>query len=480
MQPEELIELVKKIQKSRCETRTIEIKSAGSGCPKRLYDTLSSFSNQDDGGIIVFGVDEESGYSVTGVYDPQDLQKQINNQCKEMEPVVRALITTAETEGKTVVSAEIPGTEITDRPCFYKGRGKIKGSYIRVGDADEVMTETEVYSYEAYRKKYQDDIRVVDRENIKDILDEDKLEEYRILCKKNKPNFSKIADEKIDELMGITVKGRPTLTSILLFGIYPQAVFPQMAVIATAVYGNESGITGGNGERFKDNRRIEGSAAEMIDGAIQFVKNNMKVSTVIDAETGKRTDKPEYPLTAVREVILNAVVHRDYSIHTEGMPIQLVMYEDRMEITNPGGLYGRLTIDKLGKVQPDTRNPVLATAMETLGLTENRYSGIPTIYAEMKKADLPKPVFEDIRGSFKVTLYKRGKQESEKEDFNKKLLAFCKIPRTREEIAAFAGLSTASYVMSKYIKPLIAQGKIGLTNPKSPKSPSQKYFTRRT
>ena len=72
-------------------------------------------------------------------------------------------------------------------------------------------------------------------------------------------------------------------------------------------------------------------------------------------------------MDAVREAILNALVHRDYSLHTEGMPIQLIMYSNRIEITNPGGLYGRLTPDQLGNAPPDTRNPVLVTAMETLG-----------------------------------------------------------------------------------------------------------------
>ncbi len=71
-------------------------------------------------------------------------------------------------------------------------------------------------------------------------------------------------------------------------------------------------------------------------------------------------------MTAVREAILNALIHRDYSIHTEGMPIQLIIFEDRLELRSPGGLYGRLSIDQLGKVQPDTRNPVIAVTMEIL------------------------------------------------------------------------------------------------------------------
>ena len=109
MQSKELVELVKRIKELKSESQTIELKSAELGCPKKLYDTLSSFSNQDDGGIIIFGIDENNDYSVVGVYDAQDIQKQINNQCKEMEPVVRPLITICEIDGKSVVSAEIPG-----------------------------------------------------------------------------------------------------------------------------------------------------------------------------------------------------------------------------------------------------------------------------------------------------------------------------------------------------------------------------------
>ena len=100
----------------------------------------------------------------------------------------------------------------------------------------------------------------------------------------------------------------------------------------------------------------------------------MRTKTIISPTTGRRTDRTDYPITAVREAIINALVHRDYSIHTEGMPIQLIMFEDRIEIHNPGGLYGRITIDQLGKIQPDTRNPVLASALETLGMQDKIYT----------------------------------------------------------------------------------------------------------
>lgn len=80
------------------------------------------------------------------------------------------------------------------------------------------------------------------------------------------------------------------------------------------------------------------------------------------------------------------------------------MFSDRIEITNKGGLYGRITVDLLGKVQPETRNPALANILEIMKETENRYSGIPTIRREMAKAGLPEPEFENRRGEFKVIL----------------------------------------------------------------------------
>ena len=69
-------------------------------CPKRLYGTLSSFSNQDSGGVLLFGVDEAAGFQVVGVYDAQDLQKKVTEQCNQMEPPVRAVFTLAEVDGK--------------------------------------------------------------------------------------------------------------------------------------------------------------------------------------------------------------------------------------------------------------------------------------------------------------------------------------------------------------------------------------------
>ena len=478
MTVEELMEKLELIQKIKCETSTLEIKSAEQGCPQRLYDTLSSFSNQDDGGIIIFGVDEKQGYKEVGVYDPQDIQKKINEQCLQMEPVVRPLLTVLEKKDKFFVSAEIPGADITDRPVFYQGKGRVKGSYTRVGDSDEPMTEYEVYSYEAYRKKYQDDIRAIDRVSYAS-LDQDLLERYIELLKKGKPRLAAISNDEIYELMSIKRDNRITLSAVMNFCPYPQAYFPQLCIIATVVPGTEVGTVGDQGERFTDNQRIEGNISDMLDGAMQFVNRNMRIKTIINPHTGKREDRPDYPITAVREAVLNALVHRDYSIHTEGMPIQLIMFEDRMEIRNPGGIYGRIKIDQLGKVQPDTRNPVIASELEVLKVTENRYSGIPTIRRMMQEYDLQQPEFIDERGSFIVKLYKDVMEqtavEMDRVD-NRELLLFCKTPRTRKEISDYLGLNSVTYAIQTRVMPLVERGIIKMSIPEKPKSPKQLFY----
>lgn len=478
MTSEELYETLLIIQKMRCETQTLELKSAEYGCPKRLYDTLSSFSNQDDGGMIVFGIDEEKNYKETGVYDAQDIQKKINEQCLQMSPVVRPLITVVEKDGKKFVSAEIPGMDLVDRPCYYQGRGRLKGSYTRIGDSDEPMTEYEVYSYEAFRKKYQDDIREVPRATMA-ALDQESLNQYITLLKQGKPHLSSMKDEMIYELVSIKRNSEITLSATLLFSPYPQAYFPQLCITAIVVPGTELGETGVAGERFLDNQRIEGNIPDMLSGALQFVKRNMRTKTIINEKTGQREDRTDYPVTAIREAVINALVHRDYSIHTEGMPIQLIMFQDRLEIRNPGGIYGRMRVDQLGKVQPDTRNPVLASALEVMHITENRYSGIPTIRMEMDRYQLEQPEFVDERGSFIVRLYNKTKEKTEAIHTEEAmdLILFCRTPRTRKEICEYLGLSSVTYAIQKHVLPLVEAGQLKMSLPDKPKSPRQLYYS---
>lgn len=504
MLEEDLRTIIRAVQRHQCEMQHIELKKAALGAP-RVFDTLSAFANQQDGGILLFGIDESDSYSVCGVYDAQDLQVQISNQAAQMTPLIRPVFTVAEIDGKTVVAAEIAECDPYEKPCYYAGAGKIKGSRIRVGESDMPMTDAEIYSYEAFRRKIRDEWRIVERAHVGD-LETTALQEWLLRLRRERPNLSRMSDERIMSLQGILEGGRPTLAGMLLFGEYPQGFLPQLCVVAVCVAGTFIGEPGHAGERFVDNRRIEGTLPQILDECMQFVRRNSRNATIID-DDGRRSDRTEYPMRAVRELVLNALMHRDYSIHSEHTPIRLSLFRDRLEIENPGGLYG-ITLDRLGQTVADIRNPFLGNALEILARAENRYSGIPTVQYEMREAALPAPLFESLRGVFKATLWNcdsvgtqvkeptsgylveneavplpcgfacfgyERKDSTSRTNGNatstdshlkpavvlpttEQILAFCNEPKSRQELASHFGFSPPYYFVEKYVLPLVESG----------------------
>ena len=477
MQTKELINLIDNIVSLKTETNNIEFKKAKDGVPENLYDTFSSFSNTS-GGIIIFGVDEKNNYDICGITNPDIFQKKITEQSLMMEPKIRPIITICEYDGKIIASAEIPELDVFNKPCYYSGKGKMKGSYIRVGDADLPMTDYEIYSFDAFKYKTEDELRSKERIE-KDIFNEISINSFLDKIISVKPNLINLDRDTILKMNGIIDKNNyPTVCGILNFGKYPQIFSPNLDIVAVRCSTNEYGVEDQNGIRFLDNKRLDGTISEMLKLAISFVINNIKKATRIN-DRGIREDVLEYPIKAIREIILNALIHRDYSIHTENEPIRLTIFDDRIEISNPGGLYGRLSLDELGKVHSDIRNPFIASILEILEVTENRYSGIPTIYAEMKKAGLMEPKFESVRGTFKVTLYNSKKTDIINDNFVSKIKAYCKTPRTKESLAKFFGYDEKhpAYFINSYVIPLIEQGILAYAIPSKPRSKNQKIYT---
>jgi ATP-dependent DNA helicase RecG len=484
MKEEQIKKLVAEVQSMETEWNTLELKAAEKGCPQRIFDTLSSFSNQDEGGVILFGVDEKD-YSVCGVYDAADLQKRVNAKCLEMEPVVRPNLSVARIEDKNVVAAQIPGRDYTERPVFYKGKGIHKGSYVRCGDSDEPMTEFEIYKYESYRKGTKEDRRSIEEGFV--MKDEALLRKYLERVRTSRTSlFTEMQDPELMELMSVTNCGNPTLAGTMIFSRYPQKTLPGLCVTAVVIPGTERGVSQENGTRFLDNERVEGNIPSMLEQSVNFIMRNCRQRTVINSQ-GQRADMPEYPLVAVREAVLNALIHRDYSVYTESKPVRIEMFADRMEITSAGGIYGRTPVEKLGYDSPETRNSTITRILETLHISENRFSGIPTIRQEMKKASLPEPVFKDDGKEFKTIFYNdlslqaasetaahRQNFQKETDPARKKVIDFCRTPKSRAEIAEFLGCR-ADYAAKAFIKPLIEDQLLFMTLPQTPKSKYQKY-----
>ena len=417
MTEKEVIDAIKYMQKYQTETDKIEAKTAEVNFPKKCYDTISGFANKY-GGIIIFGINEHNNFIEQNVYDINDLQKQITALCtNSMEPKVRPEFLPITYKSKKLLAVRINEIPQNKKPCYYKNAGMHKGSYIRIGDSDEPMTDYEIYSLQSYKDGIQEDLRPIKRATIED-LDKVKINLYLEKAKKDKPNFAKFSNEKILKLSGIIENSTgtvyPTLSGIMMFGEYPQAYLPQLFVACVVVPGTKLGDVGEMGQRFDDNKRVEGTLDEMLDQTLTFIRRNIGTKVVID-NNGKRENIPEYPMKALREAVANALIHRDYSISRESAYIYVQIYDDRIEIINPGDLYGNNRLENWGTdMMLEARNKNIVRLLEEKGdIIENRHTGIATMREEMKKMGLPAPEFQSLRGDFKVIFRKEKIKDSE-------------------------------------------------------------------
>ena len=466
------------MQKYQTETDKIEAKTAEKGCPQKCYDTISAFANKD-GGIIIFGINENNNFKEQDVYNVNDLQKQITSLCTtSLEPKIRPEFLVLTYNGKKLLAVKINELPQKKKPCYYKNVGIHKGSYIRIGDSDEHMTDYEIYNLQSYTDDIKEDLRPIKRAEFED-LNQDKIQQYLEKIKDKKPNLSKFSDEKILKLNGIiensTGKIHPTLAGMMVFGEYPQGYLPQLFIACVVVPGRKLGDVGELGQRFDDNERVEGTIEEMLDKSLAFVRRNIGTMVIID-DDGKRTDIPHYPMKALREAIANALIHRDYSINTEGSYIYLRIFDDRIEILNPGGLYGNNRIENLGtdNILDVRNNTIIRLLEETTDIVENRHTGIATMRDEMKKMNLPEPEFENLRGTFKVTFRKEKSDETVKnftgnctdnftENFTDreiKVLELLKVNPSITQLELANELKTSRRTISTVLSKLKEKGKI--------------------
>ncbi|MCI0694401.1 putative DNA binding domain-containing protein [candidate division KSB1 bacterium] len=406
MTHDELLELIADGQQLQSELDDVEVKSARGGTPQRLYEPLSAFANRTGGGVILFGLDESHNFEIVGVGNAHRLQEEISHLANaDMEPALRPEFTVEEIEGKTVVAVEVFELAAALRPCFYRPAGLQRGSYIRVGNTNRLMTDYEIFGYVSARTQ-----PTFDEEPIRDAtienLDRLKLEDYLTQLKRTRPyaTYLNLPFEQVLSQLHVVreVDGvlRPTLAGLLMFGKYPQEFEIQMVITFLQYFGTTETEATPRGERFLDNRKFEGTIPEIVDSAVNQVLANIRKSSLIEGVF--RQDIPEYPERAVREAIVNAIAHRDYSHFVRGSYIQIRLFADRLEIQSPGGLYGNVTEDTIENEQ-STRNRLLMRMMEDLHLVENRGSGIRSMLEAMRQANLEPPRFQDRRSSFWVT-----------------------------------------------------------------------------
>ncbi len=186
---------------------------------------------------------------------------------------------------------------------------------------------------------------------------------------------------------------RPTYAALLLFGKYPQQWIPGTTFLAARFPGIAFS------DRFIK-REMQGTLPQQLRQAEVFVHEQLQ--NVVRLVGLAREETLEYPFEAVRELLVNAVAHRDYNI--QGDQIHLHIFADRLEVHSPGGLPGPVTLENL-LVARFSRNPVIAQVLSDLGFIERLGYGLDRVVAVMQQNHLPRPKFEEIANTFRVTLY---------------------------------------------------------------------------
>lgn len=399
-------ELVDDLRKRGVETTHVELKSAAGGVPRSLRETLSAFANTS-GGTVLFGLDDDIRPVDIDVVAIRDALARMASD--DMEPPVRGPIEIEVIDGgDKIVRFDVEEASLEDKPCYVQAKGKYNGSYTRSGDGDHRLSEYEVDRLVENRTQPLHDRDRIPTATLED-LDPELLGAHTDRLRESNPRtFASLDHHEMLRNLGILARDGgtlvPTLGGLLTFGRYPQEFFPQLFVSVVVYPGTQVGELGPSGERFLDNRSINGPLPVIAAEAINALTRNMTRAAVMQGP--HRADRLEYPIEVVRELIVNAIMHRDYSPKSRGSQIQVELFADRLVVRSPGGFYGPIDPQDFGA--PDvssSRNALIAKLLSETALpgsnllvAENRGSGIPTIMRVLNTAGMLPPTFRaDLR-----------------------------------------------------------------------------------
>lgn len=363
------------------EGQGLELKKAVSNY-NDLGQCICAFANTT-GGTVIIGVDNDGRAIGIDECRLDEVQLRISGAIKCVSPSPLHSILLDSIDGKKVIRIEV-------RPMapesFCTHHGLI---YVRSGSANLRMEGAAMMQFLAERELLRYDSRR-SAETIND-LDETKVRDYMRKRSPGSDTSNALLTDLLFNLGLSDLQGHIRNAAVLMFSRTPQRAVPQSEVRLALFAGRER-------VRVLDSQFVNGTVLENLAAAESFIMRNIRIGHRMDGMV--RRDVPEYPMAAIRELLINALVHRDYF---DCNSVQVGIFEDRLEILNPGKLLPGISFDDLGSLSVQ-RNPLLYGLLRELRLVEGMATGIPKVRASMMDAGLPEPQFEEIAGFFKVTL----------------------------------------------------------------------------
>ncbi|MBI9001723.1 putative DNA binding domain-containing protein [Corynebacterium sp. CCM 9185] len=400
----------------RGDTTSVEVKRAAGGLPK-LAETLCAFANMPDGGTIVLGVDENGGrFDVVGVSDIAEMEAGVVSTARQtVEPAPYLDFQDVSISGKKILIVHVSPLRITDKPAYVKDR-----AYLRQADGDYRMQPHEIRMIEVAKlhadERMDYDIQPVVGRSLDDLVPE-LVSGYVAATRSKDRRLYDATDQQILEWTNVlTASGEPTLAGFYALGAYPQGRYPTLTVTAAVQ------LSGGEGKaRTRNLHDFNGPLPVLLEEIMEWVLRNIDVIRRYRND-GHMEEVPELPLNAVRELVANALVHRDLGPHTMGVgkQIQIRLTDKNLFIQSPGGLRGvsLAQLESMEHAQAAVNQRLyqiakrLKTENDGASIIEGEGGGIREVIRSVAARELPPPQLSDTGVQFTARLWRPGRQDN--------------------------------------------------------------------
>lgn len=379
------------------DTTSIEAKTFSEYSPEQLGPTLSAFANKPGGGTILLGVSERDGISVVGVDDVDDLLKRAANQARNgFRPPIRVDVRAIDLDGKTIGVVNVEGADVNEKPVRWL---KDKKAYLRQYDGDYQMSPSEEQMLVLRHHRPNADAQAVPGSSLRD-LDPNLVTRYLSSVRETTPRLVNDSDEAVLFFTGVVADRESeelSVAGLYALGEYPQRLLPHLTLTAA--------VEGSGDVRAVNRRDFTGSLPVILDDVLDWVRGNVESRQLVTRDGDGLTDYA-VPLLAAREVVANALVHRDLSEASRGKGIDLRITRDGFRLTNPGGLWG-ITVDRLGFGDHPAVNERLYQICRNVEGRSGRVieamgTGIREVRRSLREAGMAEPRFYDNGVSFTV------------------------------------------------------------------------------
>ena len=374
------------------ESKNVEYKVTLPDKSEKYMKTIVAFANTQ-GGKLVIGIDDKT-HEIVGVENEilfqvmDGIANAVSDSCM---PQIIPDIEPQTVDGKTVIVVSVEAGK--NRPYYLKSKGKENGTYIRVAGTS--------------RQAFPEKIRELEMEGARISWDELTCVGYSVsdeaterLCQ-DIENFRKKAgmtehSVKKEQLINwkILKQSEGQVMATNAYALLTSDYFPFSKTQCAVFKGTDRAV-------FLDKREFTGPIYAQIESAVDFVLRNIRLGARIDGLV--RKEKYELPLEAIREMIINAHCHRNL---LDESCIQVAVYDDRLEVTSPGGLYNGLTYEEVMNGHSKIRNKAIANIFSQMGLVEAWGSGIKRILNAAKEYGLLEPKFQEFDNMFRVELFR--------------------------------------------------------------------------